>query len=305
MVTASSEPPSWDEVAPRLTVGLGTPRFRAGQALPVIGVAVAPHMRAYALHAGGLLDAGLATRWSKSFVEVVGQGITNLAGSPPELVREGRLLRMAALDGLAAARLLVPGFLAAAQEEVDGRVIFAIPDAETCLLTGGFDPESVAALFDAALAIWHESDAPLSPVVYTKTDDGDAFEPTRLDDQHPCRQRRARAETLLLASVYAEQRASLEGLEDGPDLAPLEVTTHETRGVVTASVALEGSPTLLPASEVVLLCPGAGSEPRLVELEDLAHRRLLVRVPDFDPPRYALVRFPTADELDALRLGGD
>lgn len=304
-MTGSSELHAWDEVAPRLTVGLGTPRFRAGQALPVIGVAVAPHVRAYALHAGGLLDAGLATRWSKSFVEVVGQSITNLAGSPPELVREGRLLRMATLDGLAAARLLVPGFVAAAQEEVDGRAIFAIPDAATCLVAGGFDPESVAALFDAALAVWHESDAPLSPVVYTKTDDGEAFEPLRLDERHPCRPRQARAEALLLASIYAEQRASIEGLDEAPALAPLEVTTHDTLGVITASVALEGSPALLPASEVVLLCPGAGSEPRLVELEDLARRRLLVRVPDFDPPRYALVRFPTAEELDALRIGGD
>lgn len=298
------EPRSWAEAVASLGVVLGTTRFVGGQPLPVVALPVAPHLRAYATFGDSFVEAETATRWGKSFVEVVGHAVTNLTERPPELVREGRLLRMIAGDGAAAARLLVPGFVAAAQEEVDGRAIFAIPERGTCLVAGAIDPEEVALLFDAALTTWHESDEPLSPVVYTKTDEGDAFEPLRLGEDHPSFLRARRAEVLLLGSVYAEQRASLEGLADAPELAPFEVASHDALGVVTASVALEESPALLPASELVLLRPASDAEPVIVRAASLAESHLLVRVPDFDPPRYALVRFPSPGEIAALVAAG-
>lgn len=260
-------------------------------------------VHAYASLEGRLVRAEEATGWGVAFVDVVGRAITNLSDRPPELRRDGRLLRIEADDGRAASRVLVPGFIGAAQDQVDGRVVFAIPDAGTCLLAGGVDPDDVLALHEAAFSVWHESDRPLSPVVYTKSDDGETFEPLRLDEDHPAWGLAKRAHALLAASVYAEQRASLESFPEAPDLAPFEVALHEARGAVTATVALEEAPALLPATEVVMIRYAGDTDPELVSMETLATARLLVRVPDFDPPRYALVRFPTPAEIASFRAG--
>jgi hypothetical protein len=297
--------PRWDVAEGQLGAAIGTALFVGGQPAPLVAMAIAPHLFCYATLNGQLVHASVATAWSKSFADVVARAVTNLAERPPKLEPDGRLARMVASDDHAASRLLVPGFVDAAQAEIAGRVAFAIPTPGTCLLCSGRDPEALAELYDRALELWHQSDQPLSPVLYTRSDDGETFEPLRLDDDHACRLRARRAEVLLLAAVYAEQRASLDGFEEAPDLAPLEVLPHETLGVVTLAIAIEEAPALLPDSELVALRRAEGETPQLVTAAALRDQRLLVRVPDFEPPRYGLVRFPSAAEIEAEERGSE
>ncbi len=295
--------PGWEAAEDQLGAVLGTAIFSGGQPAAIVAIAMAPLVSCYATLGGHLIPAAEATRWRKSFTEVVARAVANVATRPPRLERQGRLWKMEASDGQTASRLVVPGFVDAAQAEVEGRVVFAIPTADTCLLAGARDAEALAELYDVAAELWHESDAPLSPVLYTRSDDAETFEPLRLGDDHACSARARRAEVLLLASVYAEQRASVEGLADAPELAPLEVVPHDTRGAVTTAIAIEDAPALLPDSELVALRPAGDAAPLLVTAASLRDARLLVRVPDFEPPRYALVRFPSTAEIEAAERG--
>src|SRR5512139_1706025 len=129
-----ADDPTWEEIAHRLDVLLRTPIFSTGQRAPLAGVAVAPCLMAYArLDGDRLVLASDATRWGKTFREVLARALVNVGETPPKLVRDGDLFRVEAGRGNAAARLLLPGFLDAISSELRGGAIYAIPDAATCL----------------------------------------------------------------------------------------------------------------------------------------------------------------------------
>ncbi len=305
-MAALDEPelPPWPEAQHRIEVSLRTTIFFGGQAAPLVRVGVAPQLFVYASLAGRLIRGAEATRWGRPFSEIVAAGLTNLAERPPELVGEGPVLRLEAEDGRAAARVLLPGLLDAVLERVGRRIVCGIPDPETCLLAGDEDPHAVVELFDRCAEAWHESDAPVSPVVYAATPGEGTIRLLELPPSHPAFDRARRAEALLLATVYGDQRASL--LEAGAtdeEIAPFEVAPHEDLGVVTATIALAGVAALLPRADLVMLRWGDGLPDRLVPLELLEQERFLLELPDHDPPRLALARFPTPAE--AVQMLGE
>ncbi|NUO51093.1 MAG: hypothetical protein HOV80_19730 [Polyangiaceae bacterium] len=295
------ERPGWEEAAERLEVVLTNPVFLTGLRAPLVGIAVAPHVMAYATLDGSLLPAALATTWEKSFAEILARAIANLERAPPRLVTDGGLARLETRDGCVASRVLLPGFFDAFEEVVGGRPICAIPEAGTCLLANANDDDAVIHLHEAAFDAWRESSAPLSPVVYQPA--GEGFAPLELHEGHPATPAARRAAALLLASAYADQAASFEGADDRPLFAPFEIAPHEELGVVTCTVAVRGVEALLPETDLVMLREAedeAGA--RLVPRATLERARLLVPVPDFDPPRFGLVAFP-AEGTDGEPLG--
>jgi hypothetical protein len=292
-LTQRDEPerPRWQEAADRLEVVLRNPVFLTGLRAPLVGVAVAPQLMAYAILEGSLLPAALATGFQKTFAEILARAIGNLERAPPRLVGGSGLARLETEDGRVASRVLLPGFFDAFQEVVGGRPVCAIPDAGTCLLADANDDDAVLHLHDVAFDAWRASDAPLSPVLYQPS--GEGFAPLQLDDGHPATRAARRAAAVLLASVYADQAASFEGADDRPLLAPFEIAPHDELGVLTCTVAVRGIEALLPETDLVLLREteeDAGS--RLVLRATLERARLLVAVPDFDPPRFGLIGFP-------------
>ncbi len=293
-----AERPSWRDAAEHLEVVLRNPVFLTGLRAPLVGVAVAPHVMAYATLGGSLLPAAIATGFEKTFAEILARAIGNLENAPPKLVRGDGLARLEAEDGRVAARVLLPGFFDAFEEVVGGRPICAIPDAGTCLLASSDDDDAVVQLYEAAFDAWRESDAPLSPVVYQPS--GEGFAPLALEGGHPATAAARRAAAVLLASVYADQAASFDGADDRPLLAPFEIAPHEELGVVTCTVAVRGVEALLPETDLVMLREADdGASARLVPRASLERARALVAVPDFDPPRFGLIAFPdegTEDE---------
>jgi hypothetical protein len=297
-VAPNEAQPPWEEIAERLDIAVRTPLFSRGSVAPLVGVAVAPCLMAYArLDGKEPVLASDATRWGKSFREILARALVNVGEEAPRLAADGGLFRLEACGDRAAARLLLPGFLDAVGSQTKAGAIYAIPDPGTCLIAD--DEDTLVRLYDAAFAAWHESDEPVSPVVYAAGEDAETFAPLLLPPGHRAEARARRAAAVLLGTVYADQRASLEDVEDAPILAPFEVAPHDEIGAVTCTIAVRDVEALLPVADLVMLRdPDDGDEARIVPRLLLEAAGLVVAAPDFDPPRFVLLRFPEPEELE-------
>ncbi len=299
MAPNEAQPP-WEEIALRLDVAVRTPLFSRGSLAPLVGLAVAPCLMAYArLDGKEPVLASDATRWGKSFREILARALVNVGEEPPRLATDGDLFRLEACGDRAAARLLLPGFLDAVGSQTKAGAIYAIPDPGTCLIADAGDEDTLVRLYDAAFAAWRESNEPVSPVVYAAGEDAETFAPLLLPPGHRAEAHARRAAALLLGAVYADQRASLEDVEEAPILAPFEVAPHDELGAVTCTIAVRDVEALLPVADLVMLRdPNDEDEARIVPRLLLEAAGLVVAAPDFDPPRFVLLRFPEPEELE-------
>ena len=140
---------SFDELKARLFPLVRSTTYRAGLALPLVRAPFLPLLYAHvALEHEGvrrLLVPEDAALFGKTFSELLAIAVGNLALLDHELEAHPDapgVMRLANDDGLQAARLLLPGFLAKIPE-LEGAVA-AIPNAATLLIAPIADAAAVA-----------------------------------------------------------------------------------------------------------------------------------------------------------------
>ncbi len=209
------------------------------------------------------------------------------------------LWQLASGDGYDSSRLMLPTWLDAFRDQVQGDPVAIIPAARVLLVGGRDNPGQLAALVDVADRAFRGAGAPLSPMLYTPNKDAIPV-PLVLPDDHILAPRLHGARRLLEAYEYAEQR---DDLNDDP----------ETDGIF-ARVAMHRKPdtgkawTLAmwqPTSEVTWL-PKAdrvkiGEDEAAFEVTwDVLSQNINLGSPRFEPGRHG-VMWPDDETLATLR----
>lgn len=202
-------------------------------------------------------------------------------------------------DGYATSRLLLPGWLAAFEGQVDGRPVAAIPAARVLMVGGEGDARQLEQMLGIAWEGFRTAGGPLSPVLYT-VGDGGLVVPWRPPGSDPHHVATRSAERLLQAYEYAEQREQMLG---GPELdvqiARVYLVRHTTSGVShTYCRWNRGEPTLLADTDRVTLVDGE-LESTVEMAAVVEHAAGCLEPTDLDPPR-VLATWPSAPELAAL-----
>lgn len=203
--------------------------------------------------------------------------------------------------------LLSPGWLASYTQAVGGRPIAYAGGREFITVTSVLSPESVAGLAQMALDSWNGSSRPLSPCLYTVTDD-DRLVPFSVPDDHPGAIAVARARLPLAGGEYAAQKEALDAHHESELIdvfvASLMAREPDDGKPITLAVWTHGIRTWLPVTDTVaLLDPDTDEPPLEVALEAVLEvaEGCLAPVEDVHPRRYETVRWPSEQELEALR----
>jgi hypothetical protein len=167
--------------------------------------------------------------------------------------RDDGLWSVASGDGYEASRLLLPGFLQAFADRVQGEPIAIVPHAREVLIGGADDAAQVTQLLRHAPRRWREAGEPVSPVIYCWRHGRLAPwipPPTR----DPIVAASVKAARLALAArEYASQAEELE------DAAPFEVglaaseSVREPYGFCRWPMGFTGT---LPEADVVVFAHG-------------------------------------------------
>ncbi len=299
----------------RLVPILRTPFVLDDPERPLVRATVLPLIRAYVgvVEEAGvrLVEAAEATRLGMSFQELIARAVADLATAPVRVelhdVADG-VHRVVAADGLAASRVLIPGWLDDQDDVAGARPVCAMPTPDELFLARGEAPADLVALAKAALERFHDAEEPLSPVLYAADAEG-LVAPLELDEEHPAHGLLARAHASFSAKVYEDQAIVLEAALREREVEALvgdcRVLDLPDGGVATVATFVEGIEGLVPRTDLVMLAWQDGDEARfiLVTREDLEAvcPRALVALPDYEPPRFVTLEFPSPDALGALR----
>jgi hypothetical protein len=210
------------------------------------------------------------------------------------------LWQLASGDGLETSRLVLPGWLAAFEGQVEGRPVAIAPASRVLLVGGdGREPE-VERLLALADQVFRTAQQPVSPVPFTVDDDG-TLRALSLPDDHPSAAALQGARRLLAAYEYAAQRDQLID-EPGLPARPLQVqlVRHATSGRAwtVCRWSSDDAQVLLPQTDRVVLVRGEAEV--TVPFEALLdHAGGCLEPTDLDPARYR-ARWPLPATLDAV-----
>jgi len=304
----------WEDVEPRLKAFLARTIYVRGAPAPVARVGLLPRIYVHALlgEEGRVILAEEATAWGKTHSDVVGAAFARTSAREVSLVpiapdTGAKIFRLAPFEE-SSSMLLAPGFLDSLSARLGGPAVCAIPTGHVLLATNGDDLEQVAGLYELARELWLTSDLPLSPVLYVQTPEG-FVEPYFAEDEGgPIFDAASRAERLLEARTYDDQKRAFESMyEEGtplPIMPDLDVVPLPGAGWTTSTVMMDDREALLPMAENLFLSFEGPTSPRRMLVPQAALERVapgcLLVLPDYDPPRQLVVRFPNAAELEAL-----
>jgi hypothetical protein len=253
------------------------------------------------------VTASQLASWGIGLDEALAIAHSNLLehGDPTvrQWVPDAPIFEVASGDCLESSRPLLPGWLHACGQLVEGRPIACEPHRDLCLIAGDADPAIVRRLADIADAEYRGATRSISPALYTMTDDG-LLVPYARDDVHEV----ARGHRVLALAEYAEQKARLEASfeEDELDVFVASHALVDTgEGFVTYCSWAEDVHSLLPYTDLVILgSPTWAFSVRWPDLVRLVGDKL-VRRDDLVPPRAEVRAWPDAPTLRALWAARD
>ncbi|HEX5142719.1 MAG TPA: hypothetical protein VFW21_02495, partial [Mycobacterium sp.] len=180
----------------------------------------------------------------------------------------------------------------------DNRPLVFFPGDEVLLVCTD-DPQVAPAFFDAAERVYRDADIPISPQAYTIV--GERIVPCDAAGPGPVRPWAMRARSVLAATEYEAQAERL--LRDHADRLTADVGSVQLidtpAGVRTLTAWRQGSPWLLPRTDYVLVA--GPDEQFVVPFGVLADVVGLIAGHELLPPRCAVTRWPSAEEMAALR----
>lgn len=212
-------------------------------------------------------------------------------------------------DSYGSSRLLLPGWLRAAGQLVDGRPIAAIPERDMLFIAGDAKPDVVRRLAATAKSEYQAASRSISPALYT-LDEADRVVPYVPQDDGPIAHEVVLGHRLLAAAEYDAQKQRLVAAHerDGVDVFVATCSLARKQGSAPFTYATwgEGIPTLLPEVDLVVVCGGdptgkAGwsfAVPWQTVMEQAG--ACLHRKDDPAPPRWMTKGWPTKEQLRAL-----
>lgn len=125
----------------------------------------------------GYVNNQLVAKWGRPDDAVFSRAIENsasLGANAAALLddKHGPLWHVDTNDLHESTRLIIPGFLAAFRDRVEGRPLAIVPERSQMYIGGDARPELVLRLAEKAAAEWKASPRGISPAIYTVTDDG-------------------------------------------------------------------------------------------------------------------------------------
>lgn len=204
--------------------------------------------------------------------------------------------------------MLSPGWLASYTEAVGGRPIAYAGGRDSITIASAASETAIISFAEMAMADWNGAARPLSPRLYTVTDD-DRVVPLSVPDDHPAAKALAENMLPLAGGEYGAQKEALDAHHEAElvdvFVASLMALEHEDGSKpITLAVWTEGIVSWLPHVErIALMDPESGEPPFEVPLDvvlEVAGDCLEV-VPDVHPRRYATKRWPTPEQLVTLR----
>ena len=215
--------------------------------------------------------------------------------------REDGLWALASGDGYDAARLALPGWLAAWSG--DRPVLAAVPHSRLLLVCPDWTPERAMQLLALARDAWEASGDPLSPALYTVGPDA-RLAPWVASEPGSLQTASANAHKELAHRTYQRQREALADLLD--ENAPARhglIRDEESGRLLSVCAWTEGTRPLLPLTDVVVMHPQQG-EALWLPLQALAERLpgCFTPWPDLDPPRIRPSRWPAEPEWKQLAV---
>ncbi|MFC7483808.1 hypothetical protein ACFQX7_32550 [Luedemannella flava] len=315
MVNAPAPPEGWREVGARLrpvvqsasialTAPVDGPTMLTRPALPYLSQYVVIDMPSGPLYVTREQVAG----WGVDEADVFAQAWANLAETTPvhmALTPTARrpLRFIGADDPYFAARLLLPGRLAALAGWVSGRPVAFLPDRSTVILSPD-NPDSLGRIFEVAATEFAEANWPLSPQGYTLDDNGSIL-PYVAPVGHPVAVRVRGAAALLSATEYATQARLLAARPDliGPDavLGAVNVVHTQDQSVRTVTSWSGDSRELLPTAEYLLVRAPGEDEVVIVPWRVATEALDLVPLDGLKPPRFRVRSQPTDETWSRLR----
>jgi hypothetical protein len=263
----------WEDVRQRLRLVLrsaayGTVSSAGKYVIPVIRPFV-PGLSRMAVVDGetsmALVAASDLEMWGVDADEVfaVAERNSMRLGALPELYDEMHGPRLTLPDDeYAASSLLLPGWLAAFGEKVEGRPLAIVPERATVFVGGDGNPEMVRALSEAAEREFLAAPRAISPAVYT-VDDAGVVIPYQPEGSHPFARKVRRGHLVNLAHAYDEQAALLESNHSQLDVdlfvAQMSLIGFEDGRTTSYCVWPSGIEGLLPRAE--LICVRLSEEP--------------------------------------------
>jgi hypothetical protein len=246
--------------------------------------------------------------WEVTDTDVYAQAWANLAATTPvhqSLTPTGRrpLRFVDHKDPYFAARLLLPGRLAALAGWVSGRPVAFLPDRSTILLSSD-DPARLERVIEVATAEYTEATYPISPQGYTLDDKGTIL-PYQVPAGHPMGVHVRAAAALLSATEYRKQARLLADRPDliEPDAVLSDVSIMQANDESVRTVtAWTGNPReLLPTAEYLVVRGPAEQEVVIVPWRVGREALDLVPVDGVSPPRYRVRNHPTEETWQRLR----
>jgi len=213
-------------------------------------------------------------------------------------------------DDYEASRLLIPGWLDAFADRVQGAPVVVVPDRRT-VIVGGLENEGhLARLLDLANELFLASPRRLSPVPYT-VDGAGGIRVLRLPDDHPLAARVKGAERALGAVEYQYQKEFLDEQhgKEGVDLhvASYKVMRQPDGQEYSLTYWHLGIEALIPRAEKIAMGIPDARQPKGIRTRVLTWDQVMRALgeclsedPTFQPVRYRTMREPNGNELAAL-----
>ena len=217
-LAAPIRPTSWDEAAPLLL-----PAVRAvGWAAAPAGIGAHPLVRRGLVpfvslvcavdseHAMSFVTEPDLPLWGVAEAEVFDRALANLGEQQLEVGLADGLADVMGPDGYASSWLALPQALAQVAADVGGTVVAVAPSRDSLVLVDADRHELVVDVLTQALAEYEDATRRLSPLPYLV--DGDGLRPWRPPAGHPAAAVVDRADHVLAAVEYGDQRRALEDL---------------------------------------------------------------------------------------------
>ncbi len=240
---------------------------------------------------------------------VAHENLARIVPSAPESSEDGpRLFHIMSgqIDG--GSYMLSPGWLASYADAVGGRPIAWAGGRDSITIATAGTEEAVASLAEMALADWNGASRPLSPCLYTVTDD-DRVVPLSVPDDHAAAAAVAKARLPLAGGEYGAQKEALDErhrdeLVDVFVASLMALEPNDGGKPITLSVWTEGLVSWLPRTEqLALMDPASGNPPLEVPFDAVLEVAgdCLEPVPGIHPQRFETVKWPSPEQIDALR----
>lgn len=218
---------------------------------------------------------------------------------PPTERADGPVMLRFVEDGDAywSSCLLLDGWLDGLAERVGGPPVAFVPDRETLLVVAD-EPMVIEKLFDMVESDYLAAPRAVSPVPYVSDANGRTV-PYDAPPGHPLHHGVRRAERVLAAQEYAQQRAVLAGRHGGAELAELTLASRPDGSTYTSTTWTAGGPGLLPAADFVGF--DTLDEFFFVPWPEVVEHVPMSPVEGLEPARYRVDGWPDGGALAALR----